>query len=192
MFKERIEYDNTKRLEEVTRKENFYYNQNKNKRESIPTWKNKRKNNFDPRKKHNKFHKNIGNNYKGYQSNKYKNLKPQNSAVKEPPTTFNKNTTQREPLKCWECDGTHYFKDWQVRNKFFNVHSIQEVITVGDVARSIPRICVFLENQQVDHQTSMVKIEGIIKSQPISILIDTGASLSYISPRIVELRKLVP
>ena len=36
----------------------------------------------------------------------------------------------------------------------------------------------------------MVEIEGMIKSQPISIVIDRGASLSYVSPRIVELCKL--
>ena len=33
----------------------------------------------------------------------------------------------------------------------------------------------------------MVEIEGMINNQPISILIDLGASLSYISPRIVYL-----
>ena len=38
----------------------------------------------------------------------------------------------------------------------------------------------------------MVEIEGVINSQPISILIGPGASVSYISPRIVELCKLVP
>ena len=38
----------------------------------------------------------------------------------------------------------------------------------------------------------MVDIKGILNDQPISILIDLGASLSYISPRIVELCKLVP
>ena len=32
----------------------------------------------------------------------------------------------------------------------------------------------------------------MIKSKHISILIDPGASMSYISPRIVELCKLVP
>ena len=37
MFKERIEYDNPKTLEEAVRKENFCYNQNKNKRENVPT-----------------------------------------------------------------------------------------------------------------------------------------------------------
>ena len=38
----------------------------------------------------------------------------------------------------------------------------------------------------------MVEIEGMINTQPISILIDPGASISYISPRIVELCNLVP
>ena len=42
MFKERIEYDNLKTLEEEMRKENLCYDQNKNKRESVPNWKTKR------------------------------------------------------------------------------------------------------------------------------------------------------
>ena len=60
MFKERIEYDNPKTLEEAMRKENSCWGQNKNKRENVPTWKSKRPNNFDPRKKQNKFHKTHG------------------------------------------------------------------------------------------------------------------------------------
>ena len=38
----------------------------------------------------------------------------------------------------------------------------------------------------------MVEIEGMIIDQPISILIDLGTSMSYISPRIVDLCKLEP
>ena len=38
----------------------------------------------------------------------------------------------------------------------------------------------------------MVEIEGMIKNQPIRILIDPGESLSYISPRVVDLFNLVP
>ena len=38
----------------------------------------------------------------------------------------------------------------------------------------------------------MVEIEGMINSQPISILIDPRASLRYLSPRIVDLCKLGP
>ena len=49
----------------------------------------------------------------------------------------------------------------------------------------MPREYALHWNRQADHQTSMVEIEGMIKNQPISILIDLGASLSYISPRIV-------
>ena len=66
------------------------------------------------------------------------------------------------------------------------------LVTVGDMVRSMPKICVALENQQADHQTSMVEIEGMIKIQPVFILIDPCASLSYVSPRNVELFKLVP
>ena len=38
----------------------------------------------------------------------------------------------------------------------------------------------------------MVEIEGMINNQPISISIDPGVILSYISPRIVDLCNLVP
>ena len=51
IFKEHIEYDNPKTLEEVMRKDNFCYDQKKNKRESIPAWKNQRENNFDSKRK---------------------------------------------------------------------------------------------------------------------------------------------
>ena len=63
MFKERIKYDNPKTLEEVMRKTNFCYDQNKNKRENVPNWKNKRRGNFEQKKKGTKFYKNFGNNY---------------------------------------------------------------------------------------------------------------------------------
>ena len=87
----------------------------------------------------------------GYQGNNCQGFKPQNSAIKDPPTGFNKNQAQKEPLKCWECGGTHYFKYCPVRKNNFNVHSIHEAITVGDMARSMSRICAVMENQQADH-----------------------------------------
>ena len=149
MFKERIEYDNLKMLEEATRKRNLCYDKNKSKRESVPNWGTKIQDNFDPRRKNNKFHKNTGNIYKRYQSSNHKNFKPQNPAAKERehPTTFNKNTTQRENLKCWECGEPHYFKYCPIRKKIFNVDSIQEAIVVRDMVRSMPRMSVALENR---------------------------------------------
>ena len=70
------------------------------------------------------------------------------------------------------------------------MYSIQEATIVEYIARSMPIINATLENRQPAHQTSMVEIEGMLKDKPISILIDTSASLSYISPIIVEQYKL--
>ena len=47
-----------------------------------------------------------------------------------------------------------------------------------------------LENRQANYQTSMVEVEGKLNQTPISIIIDPGASLSYISPDLVEKCKL--
>ena len=52
------------------------------------------------------------------------------------------------------------------------------------------RINQALENRQADHQTSMVEVQGMIQNFYVSILIDPGSSLSYISPNIVEKCKL--
>ena len=61
---------------------------------------------------------------------------------------------------------------------------------VGDLARGMPRINVALENRQAEYQTSMVEVEGMINQTLVTILIDLGASLSYIAPQIVEKCKL--
>ena len=66
------------------------------------------------------------------------------------------------------------------------MHTIQEAETVGDVENEISKINSSLENQQTDHQTSMVEVQGMIQNQSVSIPIDLGASLSYVSPSIVE------
>ena len=61
---------------------------------------------------------------------------------------------------------------------------------MGDVARSIPRINAALEDRQANYQRTMIELEGKLLSQPVSILVDPGASLSYISPKLVENSKL--
>jgi uncharacterized protein affecting Mg2+/Co2+ transport len=66
------------------------------------------------------------------------------------------------------------------------VYNVQEETTVNDVARSVSRIYAVVENRQEDHQASVVELEGIISNQPVSILIDPGSNLSYISPWVVE------
>ena len=66
------------------------------------------------------------------------------------------------------------------------MHTIQKEATVGDVVNEMPKINATLESQQVDHQTFMVEIEGMIQNKPISILVDPCASLSYVSPSIAK------
>ena len=63
-------------------------------------------------------------------------------------------------------------------------------MNVGDLARTMPRINAALENRQADYQTSMVEVEGKINQTPIAILINPGASLTYISPKLAEKCKL--
>ncbi len=120
--------------------------------------------------------KNAGNNYKGYKGTNFKdnkNLNQPERKDKDSTVFYNKNTNQREALKCWGCGEPHYFKDCPNKKESFgNVHSIQEATTIGEIARSIPQISAALENQQAEYQTSMVEIEGTPKQLPISILID--------------------
>ena len=57
---------------------------------------------------------------------------------------------------------------------------------VGDLSRTMPGINAALENRKADYQTSMVEVEGKLNQTHVSILIDPGASLSYISHDLVE------
>ena len=65
-------------------------------------------------------------------------------------------------------------------------YNVQEVETVGQVARAVPRIYAALEDHQEDHQSTVVEVSGNIVEQSISILIDPSSTHSYISPRVLE------
>jgi hypothetical protein len=56
--------------------------------------------------------------------------------------------------------------------------------------KSMPRIYAALDNRQADYQSHMIEVEGKIDNHPIAILIDSGASHSYIDPKLVERFKL--
>ena len=43
-----------------------------------------------------------------------------------------------------------------------------------------------LDHRQEDHQSNMIEVECMIHNQSISILINSGASHSYIDPNLVE------
>ena len=58
------------------------------------------------------------------------------------------------------------------------------------MSNEMHRINAALGNRQPNHKTFMVEVPGMIQNLSVTILIDTGAILSYISPRIVEKCKL--
>ena len=72
-FKDIIEYDNPKTLEEAMKKANFCYEQRKNKKEGIPNWNSKKISNFEKIRKgfnpnrsfRNNSQNNPKNNYQG-------------------------------------------------------------------------------------------------------------------------------
>ena len=67
---------------------------------------------------------------------------------------------------------------------------LQETSTLNGIARNIPIVNVSLEYRQVDHQSTMLEVEGKVLNIHVSILIDSGSSLSYIAPKVVEKCKL--
>jgi hypothetical protein len=67
---------------------------------------------------------------------------------------------------------------------------LQEASIVGDVGRILHQINAAIDGRQADHQFSVVEIKGKINDTQISILIDPGATLSYITPDVLESNKL--
>jgi hypothetical protein len=74
-------------------------------------------------------------------------------------TFYNKETTQKERVKCWECGKPHYFNDfphWKKNKR--NIHTVREETIVGEEARSTPKISATLDKRKSNHKASMVEI----------------------------------
>jgi hypothetical protein len=79
------------------------------------------------------------------------------------------------------------FRDFPHRGeKMRIVHNVQQVEIVEDMGINVPRIYASLDNKQVEYQSHMIEVEGMINNQTISILIYSGASHSYIDPKMLE------
>jgi hypothetical protein len=93
----------------------------------------------------------------------------------------------KQPIKCWGCEGVHMYIHFHHRGERVNiVHNVQWVDIVEDMCLNIPRIYAALENKQAKFQSHMIEVEGKINDQTIAILIDLGASHSYIDSNLVE------
>jgi len=58
------------------------------------------------------------------------------------------------------------------------------------MGRSMHRINAIVDGRKYDHQSTTMEVEGKIHDNRISILIDPGATLIYVTPGLVELNKL--
>ena len=59
-----------------------------------------------------------------------------------------------------------------------------------DIGIRVPRIYAAVDNKQVEFQSHMIEVEGMINNHALIILNDSGASHSYIYPKVVEIFQL--
>jgi len=118
----------------------------------------------------------------------HQNLFPSQSGNKPTEQVKEKSKEKKKwTLQCWGCGDGNFLRDCPHRkHDKKRVYHVHEATTIIDVARIVPRIYVVVENWQENHQYYVVELEGIIVKQPISILIDLGYNLSYVSSQVFE------
>eukprot|EP00253_Pinus_taeda_P026215 PITA_26215 len=193
-IRERIEFDNPRTMDEAIRKARICYQQNKQKGDiSNKRWNDRKSSRVAGNNKgsHGNSSKGAGKGQIGRNIAKSTfRTKPSESKINEPPTRSDLEGMTRPPFQCWGCGGPHYVKNFPQRKGVDQISQIQEASTVGEVARSMPRINAALEDRQAEYQPSMVEFEGKISNLSIVVLIDPGATLSYVNPKVVEQCKL--
>eukprot|EP00253_Pinus_taeda_P029659 PITA_29659 len=171
-MRERIEFDNPKSMDEAIRKARICYQ-----------------------------HRSRSNGIKGSNKNQNNRAAPRNAfraksigetRMSEQPAKMDAEGSNKPPVQCWGCGGPHYVKNCPQRKGANQISQIHEASTVGDVGRSMPRINATLDDRQAKYQPTMVEFEGKLLNLSVSVLIDPGATLSYISPKLVEQCKLQP
>jgi hypothetical protein len=94
---------------------------------------------------------------------------------------------RQPPIQFLGCKGDHMFRDCLHRGENVRpIHNVQQDEIVKDMGINVPRIYASLDNKKVEYQPHMIEVEGMINNQTIAILIDSGASHSYIDPKMVE------
>jgi hypothetical protein len=192
-YKEIIEFDNPKSLNEVFRKARMCYEQYKHRFEIPKAWKDKKQDKMNQSKKGFQLAP-FCNMENGFQRKDYHtNTHHTKGGHKTINLGFKKvGASPREPLKCWECGEPHLQRNCPFLNLSGKtaVHYLQESSTVGDIDRSMHTINATKDGMQEDHQSIIVEVEGKIHDNNISILIDPGASLSYITLALVESNRI--
>jgi hypothetical protein len=79
---------------------------------------------------------------------------------------------------CWTCGEPHYQRDFPVERT--RASGSVGPTTVGDMGKA-HRIHAVVNNRQAEHQSTMLETSGTVVDQTLSILIDPGATESFIS-----------
>jgi hypothetical protein len=88
--------------------------------------------------------------------------------------------TRQQDIKCLGCEGDHIYKDCPDKGDMMRtMKKIQEVDTMDEMGRIMPRIYVALDNRKEYYQSSMIEVKGNIDNQSISILIDSRHTLGW-------------
>ena len=111
-----------------------------------------------------------------------------NNGVKGIETSSGGWNNNSKEIKYWGCNGSHLYMNCphNPNRKMAPIRVLQEASIVNDIAGNITRKNDDLEDRQVYHQSIILEVEGKISNTYVSILNDSGASLSYIAPRVLE------
>jgi len=167
-------------MKETIRREKLLYEQKREKPTFWKAWEDKKKFNMDQRKK-------------GTKPPFFRNSPQGQLSLREPrKAEVSWQMSRPPPMECWGCKENHRYRDFPHRNDKVRVlHNVQQDETMEDMGSRIPRIYVALDNKKAEYQSHMIEVEGMIKNQPFTILVDSGASHSYIDPRVVESLHLI-
>jgi hypothetical protein len=162
-------------MEETIRREKCLYEQQREKPTFQKAWDNLKRFKKEQRQK-------------GSKPSFFRNSPWGQSTFKEPRKAKGSEQTIRPPtIECWGCKGNHRYRDCPHRkDKARTVHDIQQAETVEDMGSRMLRIYAALDNKQAKFQSHMIEVEGMINNRPLVILIYSGASHSYVDPRVVE------
>jgi hypothetical protein len=95
------------------------------------------------------------------------------------PSSSTSGTRTTGPKKgCWTCGEPHYQRDCPVERT--RASGSARPTTVGDMGKA-HQIHAVVNNHQVEHQSTVLETTGTVADQTLSILIDPGATKSFIS-----------
>jgi hypothetical protein len=91
------------------------------------------------------------------------------------------------PRQCWGCKGDHKYRYFPHRSyKVRVLHNVQQAETMEKMGSRIPSIYASLDNKKTEFQSHMIEVEDMINNHAFTILIDSGATHSYIDPKVVK------